>query len=71
MFLAALNRASILMNRVLLKGQGDSLGSTWLGFQEISVVPQEMETYHCCEEHIFRQLQGVVGELCTSRMVWA
>lgn len=35
------------------------------------MVPQETETDYCCEGHIFRELQGVVCELCTSSMVWA
>lgn len=35
------------------------------------MVPQEIEIYHCYEGHILRELQGIVGDLCTSRVVWA
>lgn len=52
-----------MYSKELFKHQDDSLGSPWLGFWEISVVPQEIETYHCYEGHIFRELPKVIGGL--------
>ena len=55
----------------VLLGQQYSLGSTWLGFWDISMMPQEVEIYRCYEGHILRELQGIVSELCIFRVVWA